>query len=350
MDTGAHDAGRDGGPDAGDGSDGGDVDAGDGSDGGDVDAGPFDAGPLGWTALAPATAPSPRSAPGLAWDSTRNRAVLFGGWGPTSGGTSCPCAHHSDTWEFDGSTWTEIATPTSPLGRQEPGLVFDSVRGVLVMFSGFRFTPTGGLDDTWEYDGTDWTQITPPTSPPARRGVGMAYDASRGRVVAFGGRNGSHWNDTWEYDGATWTEASPATSPSIRAHVGMTYDPIGERVVLFGGRTGSSTSSSNETWAYDGSTWRLLTPSASPPRRYAATLAPLPALGGIVLFGGLDPGVLGYYDDTWLLVGDEWSLLSLTPSPAARIVNGLSTEGAGVLLFGGTGDGAIYLGDTWRMQ
>ncbi|HIE72090.1 MAG TPA: hypothetical protein EYP98_19025 [Planctomycetes bacterium] len=33
----------------------------------------------------------------------------------------------------------------------------------------------------------------------------MAYDSARGKVVMFGGWNGSsHLNDTWEYDGTEW--------------------------------------------------------------------------------------------------------------------------------------------------
>lgn len=127
----------------------------------------------------------------------------------------------------------------------------------------------------------------------------------------------------------------------------MTYDPIGARIVLFGGRTGT-TASSSQTWAYDGTTWTLLTPSTSPGQRGNAALAPLPARGGILLFGGWNWNTSSYLADTWLLVGDEWYSLAPSPSPSARYGNGLSTEGAGVLLFGGYA--STYLGDTWRID
>ena len=50
----------------------------------------------------------------------------------------------------------------------------------------------GGGDDTWEYDGLSWRQITPTDpeddgSPSARFSAGLTYDAARGVVVLFGG-------------------------------------------------------------------------------------------------------------------------------------------------------------------
>src|SRR5262249_5957183 len=50
--------------------------------------------------------------------------------------------------------------------------------------------------DTWEWDGIDWTQRAPASSPPARSGHVLAFDASRGRTVLFGS---SSFGDTWEY-------------------------------------------------------------------------------------------------------------------------------------------------------
>jgi hypothetical protein len=41
----------------------------------------------------------------------------------------------------------------------------------------------------------------------------MAYDSSRGQTVLFGGTDGENLNDTWVWDGATWKNESPQTSP-----------------------------------------------------------------------------------------------------------------------------------------
>ena len=65
----------------------------------------------------------------------------------------------------------------------------------------------------------------------------MAYDAAIGQLVLFGGTssNGTVLNDTWTYNGTTWTQLSPLTSPSARSDFSMAYDPAMGQLVLFGG-------------------------------------------------------------------------------------------------------------------
>jgi hypothetical protein len=67
----------------------------------------------------------------------------------------------------------------------------------------------------------------------------MTYDAARGRVVLFGGFDGSRLGDTWEWDGTTWSEISHPVSPSARSSHAMAYDAARGRVILFGGLDGS---------------------------------------------------------------------------------------------------------------
>jgi hypothetical protein len=103
---------------------------------------------------------------------------------------------------------------TSPSARDGMGMAYDAARAEVVLFGGCC---SGGLlNDTWIWDGTTWTEQHPTTSPSARSGMGMAYDAARGEVVLFGGYNGGLLNDTWTWDGTTWTEQHPTTSPSAR--------------------------------------------------------------------------------------------------------------------------------------
>jgi len=54
----------------------------------------------------------------------------------------------------------------------------------------------------------------PPIPPWGRYGSAMAYDAARGELVVFGGSRFSEvFNDTWVWDGFNWTRKFPATSP-----------------------------------------------------------------------------------------------------------------------------------------
>jgi hypothetical protein len=80
-------------------------------------------------------------------------------------------------------------------------------------------------DATWTWDGSNWTQQTPATSPPPREAAAMAYDPATGNIVMFGGqvRNGVS-GDTWTWDGSNWTRQTPTTSPSARSGAAMAYD------------------------------------------------------------------------------------------------------------------------------
>src|SRR5262245_20663037 len=54
-------------------------------------------------------------------------------------------------------------------------------------------------------------------SPSARYAAQMDYDAATGNIVLFGGATrGGVDGDTWTFNGTTWTQLSPSTSPAAR--------------------------------------------------------------------------------------------------------------------------------------
>ncbi|MCA2978775.1 MAG: hypothetical protein INH37_10850, partial [Myxococcaceae bacterium] len=59
-----------------------------------------------------------------------------------------------------------------------------ATQGTKVVLCG-GFGTSGRLSDTWEWDGATWTQRSPSTSPPARSGHAMATLGTK--VVLFGG-------------------------------------------------------------------------------------------------------------------------------------------------------------------
>ena len=129
-----------------------------------------------WTRKAPDASPGPRIAHAMAYDSRRGVTVLFGG--STSGFSLL-----GDTWEWDGTTWTQRMV-LGPGPRFRHAMAYDSRRGVTVLFGGVG--RLFYLNDTWEWDGTTWTQRTPALSPSPRYAP-MAYDTARGVTVLFGG-------------------------------------------------------------------------------------------------------------------------------------------------------------------
>jgi hypothetical protein len=184
-------------------------------------------------------------------------------------------------------------------------MAFDAARGTVLMFGGA--SATGDVADTWEWDGTSWTQLFPVTSPPARRFGRMFYDEARGRILLFGGCCSPLLNDTWEWDGGqanpTWTELHPATSPPWRPTTAMTYDSARGRVVLFGGGA-NETGYLNDTWEWNGTVWTEIDPAKSPSTRGYTSMAYDAARRQTVLFGGYSgTGGCCLFGETWLYEG-----------------------------------------------
>jgi hypothetical protein len=294
-----------------------------------------------WAHLSPATSPQGRSVAAMACDLATGQLVLFGGAG--NGSTL------NDTWVWNGTTWTQVDdTPVgctttctnSPPGRHEASMTYDAANHGLLLFGGIDKNGNQ-LNDTWEWNGTTWTQVDDssdpgcglptnpcplPTSPPARYDFSMASDPNATHdVVMFGGAYQFYQNDTWVWNGTTWTKVdntpvgctiSCVNSPPARENASMAYDPASSDVVLFGGLAAATTSSPyllNDTWEWNGSTttWTQVddtpigcgtptnpcTGSVPSARRYASM-----AYGGLndmVLFGGSD-NTSNTQNDTWV--------------------------------------------------
>ena len=87
-------------------------------------------------------------------------------------------------------------------------MAYDSARRHLVLFGG---SPNGGytaLDDTWIWDGSNWSAMTPLARPAGRRDAAMAYDPVLRQVLLFGGiptGYGVELADSWLWVGGADT-------------------------------------------------------------------------------------------------------------------------------------------------
>jgi hypothetical protein len=117
-------------------------------------------------------------------------------------------------------------------------MVYDPLRGVVVLFGGTTEAPNLGtpLDDTWTWDGSDWTEELPAHSPPARYVAAMAFDPGSATTILFGGAKATvdYLGDTWAWDGTDWTHLFPDVAPSARGWGAMAFDSNGH-ALLFGG-------------------------------------------------------------------------------------------------------------------
>jgi hypothetical protein len=183
-----------------------------------------------WVHSSPTATPPARFWHAMTYDSARSRLVLFGGSGQAG--------DLADTWTYDGTTWTQRFPASSPPARYGHAMAFDSLRGKVVLFGG---RANGSrVADTWEWDGTNWTQSSPTSAPYARFWHAMAFDSQRGKTVLFGGDHIRPYalgpiDDTWLWDGTEWTQVFPTTKPRERAEHTMAYDSVRRRTVLFGG-------------------------------------------------------------------------------------------------------------------
>ena len=289
-----------------------------------------------WSQSLPTAGPSARDGHALVYDSLRNKTVLFGGATlfQYAGG------YMGDTWEWDGTQWTQ-APVVGPGIRSDHAMAYDSQRGVTVLFGGDDFTLLG---DTFEWDGSTWAQASS-SGPAVRAGHAMAYDSQRGATVLFGGGSASgRLGDTWEWDGSNWTQRA-TTGPSARAGHAMAYDRQRGVTVMFGGYA-SIGGFSDETWEWNGLTWTNVTPLSGPSPRLGHAMAYDIQRGKTVLFGDSSAG-----NDTWEYDGSTWTHVGGSTSPSGRMQHAMAYDGQrGVtVLFGGR-DFSSLLADTWELS
>ena len=158
-----------------------------------------------WTELSPTASPGAVCGAAMAYDASNQTVVMFGGYNNSlvlsSLGIGCAGAYGqagaslNSTWSFNGTTWQQLSPLDSPPGRYNGAMTYDPSTGQLVLFGG----DTGSIDsetplnDTWTWNGTNWTEQQPQSSPPDGDGTnGMAWDSA---TIVMLGDSGA----TWQY-------------------------------------------------------------------------------------------------------------------------------------------------------
>lgn len=251
-----------------------------------------------WTQIAPTITPASRAGAVLVHDPLHKQLVLFGGETTDD---------NDETWTLEGDVWTQRAPVHSPPARHDAYGFWDSARQRVVLLAG---NAAGQIDrDTiWSWDGDDWTSMTPTERPPARRDAAVAYDSTRDRIVLFGGVvDGSPDTtlaDTWEFDGTRWSPVTPSTSPGDRGAALMGYDPVRKITVLVNGYSEATRALRRDTWTYDGISWNEV-PNANPPQGSSMKLIWHPTQQKLLLAGRKETGKL----TAWTFDGAVWSEL-----------------------------------------
>ena len=183
------------------------------------------------------------------------------------GGENEKRKNDSSTWILKNNNWTEMKIP-GPGSRVHFGMCYDPFRKKVVLYGGYG---TEGLrQDTWEFDGRAWKEIT--SDGPGLRGrFSMVYDVDRKMVILFGGdvwkkkvdttisADGEIWDirsDTWGWDGNSWKKLSDKGPERMLAALG--YDASRHKLVLFGGGDAFQVDYA-DTWEFENDKWVKVT-------------------------------------------------------------------------------------------
>jgi hypothetical protein len=231
----------------------------------------------------------------------RHQLLLFGGTGTE--GTS-PSADRNLTWRWDGTTWTRIAT-AGPSPRNQAALTYDATRQRVVLFGGFNATTNTELRDIWEWDGTAWQQSTSSAST-GTLSLKVAYDEKTSALYLFS-ITGTALS-AYRWNGSAVTAAAAATTPFVpaqRRFVALGSNPGG---FLFYMRTCdlAGATSDPRTWRWDGTAWSRV-PGTQPPLRFNAAMAYDRDRNQVVLYAGEVAANTPDLADTWEFDGTAWA-------------------------------------------
>src|SRR5258708_3371840 len=154
---------------------------------------------------------------------------------------------------WDGKTWVDLGQgPPDMYGNLY--LAFDQNRDQLVLHAA---APDAAR--TWTYAKGKWTRVA--TGGPRSQFSAFAYDPRSKTTVLFGadcfdaGFSCPGERDTWSWDGSSWKQLHPSTSPP-KGHSVMTFDAATNQMILL--------ASDHSMWTWGGSDWRdLHTPAPS---------------------------------------------------------------------------------------
>lgn len=149
---------------------------------------------LNWIERLPATSPQPREDMVMVFDASVGTTVLFGGFDNDT------ATLLGDTWEYRGSDWYETTPVTSPTPRYRMGGIYNSTRQRAVMYGGHD-----GIQfrtETYEYAGSEWTALAIGPGPLASTEFYVGFDENANRTVTFGGVGNAFSGETWHFVGA----------------------------------------------------------------------------------------------------------------------------------------------------
>jgi hypothetical protein len=243
-------------------------------------------------------------------------------------------------------------------------MAYDTYDGYVVLFGGLNETTnsTTDLQDTWLFQGGNWTQLSASHTHPSKRDSGMMSTFSaRNDVVLFGGAiegaiRGNHtawYNDTWSFEVGKWTGVNSSAGAGPLPRIGGELSQYAGVLLLVGGEQLSSNgqvASATSTWFYYGTLagharWTQQSPPVTPARTYRASMIWDRGTKSVLLLTAGGTNVTSW---TYSYSGG-WTRVAAGAPPPGRIAACLAYDHADgyALLFGGHSSSGIMLNDSW---
>jgi len=243
-------------------------------------------------------APSPRWGASMAYSSTSNVHVLFGGFGGFDRFGEEPSGASNEIWHYSASTrsWTR-PTPSGAIpGPRGQAAMAGLPSGQIVLYGGY-LSGTTAAADLYVYDPSTSTFTQRFPSPAPGPLVNASSAAVGGELWICGGHDTVvRRRECWSYDPVTDVFTSRPQLPAPRSGGSMAVTAAGE-IYLFGGVSGGF--DTNDLLRYSGGSWTMPPQANRPLERDGAVLAVDPSTGHLLLFGGSD--------EVGRLMNDLWS-------------------------------------------
>jgi hypothetical protein len=179
----------------------------------------------------------------------------------------------------------------------------------------------------------------------------MCFDSTHKVVVVHGGNDQSnfwHYNDTWTWDGSTWKLLSPDQQPPAYGSQPMAWDSAVNAAFAFVWTGVGSLPPVDQTWLWNGTTWNQVGSAGAPTGHNGPE--------GVMAY---DPGrrVIVYFDHvnglpaTWIFNGMSWSQAPTSSgSDSQHFTMAENDAQSNVVLFGENGDTWSWDGNKWTAQ
>lgn len=294
----------------------------------------------------------------VVFDQAHGRSVLFGGevLRPQGG-----LVYGNDTWLWDGSSWTAANPNSSPPARSYHVMAYDTQRQRTVLFGGSYYEsgmPAAvPLGDTWEWDGSNWQLMAAAgtNTPPPRTRATMAYDPVRHETLLMGGDLVNYQDrvTTWAWNGTNWTIRATNIVGRLSDRYLGNYD-VGGNAMAFDERRGVMVlfgpfgSSADMVMEWDGETWTAINPSSVTPanqlayqgvvdsRGYQAFYDPYRGMVACVGGGGFNNAI--WYWDGQNFYAFDTQIDGVAFSGASMVGSGVAFDRARRALVWSTGD------------